>query len=203
MVLASQRVDARRHRRREQHRLSFDGRRLQDRVDVVGEPHVEHLVGLVEDHRLDRAEMQRAATDVVECPAGRGDDDVHAAVERLQLSEDRLATVDRRDLDAELAAVLEDGFADLHRQLASRHQHQRDRHDLGGGVDHLQRRQRERRGLAGAGRCLAQQVLARQQVRDGLALDRCRFFVAEIVDRLQQFRAQAETLETLAFAGLG
>ena len=89
-------------------------------VDVVGEAHVEHLVGLVEDHRADRAEMQRAAADVVERPARRGDDDVHAAIERLQLAVDRLAAVDRRDLHAEPAAVLEDGLADLHRQLAGR-----------------------------------------------------------------------------------
>ncbi len=34
------------------------GRHLQDRIDVVGEAHVEHLVGLVEDHGTDGAELQ-------------------------------------------------------------------------------------------------------------------------------------------------
>ena len=84
--------------------------------------------------------LQRAAADVVERPARRGHDDVHAAIERLQLPVDRLAAVDRRDLHAEPAAVLEDGFADLHGQLAGRHEDERERHDLRGGVDHLQHR---------------------------------------------------------------
>ena len=55
-------------------------------------------------------------------PSRRADDDVDAAFERLQLAEDRLAAVDRDDLDAELAAVLEDRLGHLHRQLACRHE---------------------------------------------------------------------------------
>ena len=69
-------------------------------------------------------ELQRAAADVIEGAAGRGHDDVHATIERLQLPEDRLAAVDRGDLDAELASVPEDRLADLHRQLAGRYQDQ-------------------------------------------------------------------------------
>ena len=72
-------VDARRHRRREQHRLALGRRRLEDRLDVLGEAHVEHLVGLVEHDDAHAVERQRAAADVVERPARRGDDDVDAA----------------------------------------------------------------------------------------------------------------------------
>ena len=47
------RENPRRHRRREERRLPRRGRGLQDRVDVLGEAHVEHLVGLVEHEHLD------------------------------------------------------------------------------------------------------------------------------------------------------
>ena len=45
-------------RRREQHRLALGRRRREDRLDVLGEAHVEHLVGLVEHdepHGVERA----------------------------------------------------------------------------------------------------------------------------------------------------
>ena len=60
-------------------RLAGSG--VEDRLDVVGEAHVEHLVGLVEDDDLDVVERERAAADVIDARPGRGDDDVHAAVE--------------------------------------------------------------------------------------------------------------------------
>ena len=55
-VAARQPVDARWHRRGEQHRLAVFGSLLQDRLDVLGEPHVQHLVGLVEHDRLQAAQ---------------------------------------------------------------------------------------------------------------------------------------------------
>ncbi len=50
-VLRRDRPDARRQRRREERRLARLRRRREDRVEVLGEPHVEHLVRLVEDER--------------------------------------------------------------------------------------------------------------------------------------------------------
>ena len=75
------------------------GQRAEDRLDVLGEAHVEHLVGLVEDDGADAVDVERPATEVVEDPTRGADDDVDAAFERLQLAEDRLAAVDRDDLD--------------------------------------------------------------------------------------------------------
>ena len=66
----------------------------------------------------------------------------------------------------------------------------------GVGVDRAaSERQRERRGLAGAGRGLAEQVVAGEQQRDRLALDRRRLLVAEVVERLEQLGSQAEVAE--------
>ena len=90
-------VDAGRHRRREENGLPIGWRRFEDRFDVVGEPHVEHLVGLVEHDDGDVVEWQRPPADVVECPARRRHDDVHAATQRVQLAADRLTSVDRDD----------------------------------------------------------------------------------------------------------
>ena len=47
------RHDARRERRRKERRLPRLGRLVDDRIDVFGEAHVEHLVGFVEDEHLD------------------------------------------------------------------------------------------------------------------------------------------------------
>ena len=76
-------VDARRQRGREHHGLASDWRGLENLLDVLGEAHVEHLVGLVEHHDLDVAQRQRATRDVVHRPPGSGDDDMHALAERL------------------------------------------------------------------------------------------------------------------------
>ena len=96
------------------------GRRGQDRLEVLGEAHVEHLVGLVEDDDLDAVEPQAAALEVVDRAAGRRDDDVDAAPQAAQLLADRLAAVDRQDAGAHLAAVLVERLGDLHRELAGR-----------------------------------------------------------------------------------
>ena len=54
-------ADRRRHRRREERRLPAVGRVPQDRLDVLEEPEVEHLVGLVEDDEAGFVEHQRVA----------------------------------------------------------------------------------------------------------------------------------------------
>ena len=118
------RQDPRRHRRREQRRLPRLRRRLENRVEILGEAHVEHLVGLVEDQHAQGAELQRAALDVIERAPRRGDDDAGAALEGANLLRDRRAAVDRQHGDAESLRVLVDRFRHLHRQLARRHEHQ-------------------------------------------------------------------------------
>ena len=150
------------------------GRRGEDRLEVLGEAHVEHLVGLVEDDHPDAVEPQAAALEVVDRPARRGDDDVHAAPQAAQLLTDRLAAVDRQDAGAQLPAVLEERLGDLHRQLAGRDQDERGRPALAGLADRdaLEGGQGEGRRLAGPGRSLGQQVAAGEQRRDRLALDR-------------------------------
>ena len=143
-------------------------RRLrEDRVDVFGEAHVEHLVGFVEHEHFDAVEVERLAAQVIEHAARRADDDVGAAAQRADLVIHRRAAVDRHDVQVRALRVLVERLGDLHRQLARRHQHQRARRAavaLRGRCEQaIEQRQRERGRLAGAGAGLAEHVAAREQ----------------------------------------
>src|SRR6201999_4144747 len=63
------------------------------------------------------------------------------------------------------------------------------------GVEVLQQRQAEGGGLAGAGLRLADHVVAGQQLRDRLLLDRRGLDVAELVERLLDRRGESEVFE--------
>ena len=76
----------RRHRGREQDGLPGLRRLVEDRLEVLGEAHVEHLVGLVEHDGGDLVQPQAAAVEQVQRPAGRRDDDVDARLQGPQLA---------------------------------------------------------------------------------------------------------------------
>jgi hypothetical protein len=99
-------------------------------------------------------------------------------------------------------AVFLDRFLDLDRQFPRRRQDQRaygvaGRGGTGVGVllKALQDRQRESRGLAGAGLRAAHYVQARQHDGDGLRLDRCWRGVAGFGHGPQYLRAETELSE--------
>ena len=83
-----------RHCRGEHEHAPLGVDRFEDRVDFIREPHVEHLVRLVEDEELNAGEIELASLDHVEHPSGRPDHDVSAALKGTQLQADGLATVD-------------------------------------------------------------------------------------------------------------
>ena len=71
-----------RHGRREEQGLARLRQHRHDLADVVDEAHVEHLVGFVEHEDFELGERQRALIDEIEQPAGRGDEDVDAVLQR-------------------------------------------------------------------------------------------------------------------------
>ncbi len=83
LVAPGQRRDRLGHGGREQQRPARGGRRVEDELEILPEPHVEHLVGLVE-HRASRAEARGAALEMVAQPPGRADDDVGAGAQRAR-----------------------------------------------------------------------------------------------------------------------
>ena len=96
----------------------------QDPLDLGHEAHVGHAVGFVEHEDLDVGDRQLAAVAEVDEPAGRGDDDVDAAPQRLDLALHRSAAV---ELEAQPARFGQrrQHLGDLHGQLAGRHEHER------------------------------------------------------------------------------
>ena len=191
-VLLRHPADRGRHRRREQRDLLGVGGVGEDRLDVLGEAHLEHLVGLVEHEVLQLRQVERALVEVVHDAAGRADDDVHAAAERRQLHAVALAAVDGEDVHAaDVRRVLLERLADLQRELARRGEHERLR-GLLRDVEPVEDRQRERGGLAGAGLREAHDVAAREQRRDRRGLDRRGRLVADVAQCLEHRVAQPE-----------
>ena len=110
---------------REERRLPLVRYRFENRLQLVGEAHVEHLVGFVENEEFDAAQIKRSrgGSDRARGRASRRH--VDAALERAQLLRDRGTAEHRQDVNMQHAAVLVHGLGDLHRQFARRHQHQR------------------------------------------------------------------------------
>ncbi len=77
LIALGERDDRARHRRRKEQRAAAIGGGVEDFLEVVAEAHVEHLVGFVEDDRLEAGEAERAAFEVVAQAARGADDDVH------------------------------------------------------------------------------------------------------------------------------
>ena len=84
-VALDQDVDAGVERGGEQHALPVAGGLVEQAADDRQEAEVGHVVGLVEDGDLHRAEVDVAGLHVVGEPAGAGDDDVDAGAQALDL----------------------------------------------------------------------------------------------------------------------
>ena len=94
------------------------GSAREDPPDVGQESHVEHPVGLVEDQHLEAAEPRVRMLEVIQQPAGRGDEDVDAAPERRLLRTHADAAEDGGAADAREARELVPVLVDLRGQLA-------------------------------------------------------------------------------------
>ena len=186
--------DFRRHGRGEEQRLPGERHQLADAFDVGDETHVEHAVGFVDDQKLDVAEQQPPALEMVEQAAGRGDQHIDAAHQLLVLVVERDAADDQRDVELVIDAVAYEALLDLRRELAGRLEDQGARHARAGAAvfQHGQHRQRERRGLAGAGLGDAEHVAPREHVRDGLILNGGGSFVTSRCNGSENFFGQAE-----------
>ncbi len=119
--------NTRRKGRGKQRRLAGLRRLRDDRVDIFREAHVEHLIGFIEHEHFDLRQVQRGPAQMVERPSGRGDNHLGAAPERADLVIHRRAAVERHHGEIGALRVLVERFGHLHRQLASRDQHERAR----------------------------------------------------------------------------
>ena len=115
-----ERLNRRRDRGGEEHGLAFVGALLEDALHVGEEAHVQHPVGFVEHEVLNLAEVAVALLHVVEEPTGRGDDDIHAGLERVELLLITDAAVDDGDGQVGEPGVVAERGLDLRGQLARR-----------------------------------------------------------------------------------
>ncbi len=128
--------------------------------------------------------------------AGRGDDDLGAGAQRLDLRPFADATIHSGDAQMEMARVLAHVLFDLHDQLAGWSDDQ-GAHDpavrrRAAGGEALQNRKHERGGLAGAGLGDSDDVVAAQHERDCFGLDGGRFCVAGFAHGFGDFRVEPE-----------
>ena len=186
----------------EQQVLALARQDFEDAPDVADEAHVEHAVGLVEDEDLDARQVDRALAEVVEQATRRGDDDVDAATQRVDLRREADAAIDGGRTDAAVGAVDADALLDLERELAGRGEDEgADRSarlariDRLVGAEQLEHRQHECRRLAGAGLGAGHEVTAGQDERDRLVLDGGGLGVALVRDGAEEHGREPELIE--------
>ena len=109
--LAGQLADLGRHGGREEQVLAPRRQLRDDAADRRQKAQVQHLVGLVEDEDLRARQADIALGDVVEQPAGRGNQHVDAAGQRLDLRPMADAAEHDGHGEAEMAAVGAEAFA--------------------------------------------------------------------------------------------
>ena len=126
--LVGQALDFRRHGGRVEQRLARKRQLLADFLDVGNETHVEHAVGFVDHQYIDLAQQQAAAIEMVHQAAGRGDQNVDAAVQLFDLFIHCGAADQQRMGQLGIFAVPVEVLRHLIGQFAGRFQHQRAGH---------------------------------------------------------------------------
>ena len=194
--IMGQRLDLLGHGGRQHGGLTRRRQHADDLADGREEAEVQHLVGLVQHQGLNVFQGQGARLHQVEQTARRGDDDIDAATDDLDLRADFQTTDHQGRGQAHVAGIGLQVFTDLGRQLTRRRQDQgaagfrlRTLVEFGQAV---QDRQHEGGGLAGTGLGNAHQVTAGEKMRDGLRLDRGRLVIACVLEGTQDRVGQAE-----------
>ena len=138
----------------------FGGQMPEDAPDVRQESHVEHAIGFVEHQILEAGELRVRRPKMIEQPARRRDDDVHAAAKRVLLRTHADAAKHRGAGDRRVHRQIGQVFDDLRRQLTRRRQDERTRHAARLRHQPVEDRQQERSGLAAAGHRAGKQIPA-------------------------------------------
>jgi len=185
-------LDRVRERGGEERSLKRSRQSAQDLVHFFGEAHVEHAIRLVE-HRCDEAaELERAATEVIEHASGRSHGNMNPTLQRRELRTQGLPAGNHQHVEPRvLAPELANLAGHLGTQLTGRAEDE--------GLKHapvqrqvLENRQGIRGGFATPGFRLTDQVLPGEQHRNGRGLDRGHLLVAEFMDHRQQRGRQVE-----------
>ncbi len=180
-------------RGRKQRRLAREGvRRAEDRLDIVDEAHLEHLVRFVEHHVLHATEIERALIDQIQGATRRPHDDMHAVFQPPLLARIGLPTVDRQDAHTQGCPIAVNGFRRLDGQLARGREDQRLQSLT---LQVLEHGQSERCRLACTGLGLPHDIVSGEQRWNRFRLNRCRGGVTECGYGLEDFGDQAQVFK--------
>ena len=183
-------LDRRWHRCGKQCNLTSFRGFLKNRFDVINEAHAQHFIGFIEDEALEFRQIQRATLKVIDDATWRTDNDLHTALQRLQLRVIALAAVDWQDLEAwKMGCVFLECFSNLDRQF-TRWGEDESLWLLQLRINVREDWQCKRGGLARAGLCLTQHVATFHQWWNRGGLDRGWGFVTDVIEGLQDRLAQ-------------
>ena len=125
LELVRERFDFARKRRGKQQRLPFLRQRFHDLPDRRKKAHVEHPVGFIEHEKFDPGKIRVALSHQIEQPTRRGDDEIDAGAERLDLRTFAHAAENRRHAQRQMLRVGAHILLDLHDEFARRRDDQR------------------------------------------------------------------------------
>ena len=179
------------------------GQQADDAGDIRDEAHVQHAIGFVENERLHAAEVEALLFDQVEQASRCCHEHFDTGADFFDLWLDVDAAVSAQASYRDVLAVGLDRLVYLDGEFARRREHQ-DPHRMarwrrtwaGKRKDALEKRQREGRRFTRSGLRTAHQILARENDRDGLRLNRRRVGVTLFSNGSQDFRRQAEFIKT-------
>ena len=182
-VTLNQMLDRPRKRRREKDRLPVLRHHLHHPVDLILETHVQHLIRLVKDQRLQVVQTHQIPLNEINHPSWCSHHDLRPGLQSPNLPVVRRPTINRRRLHPRhVRRQLVNLLAHLDRQLPCRTQNQHLHIPLLR-LQPLQRRNRKRHRLPRPRLRLPHHIPPLDARRNRLRLHRCRLFEAQRFDR--------------------
>ena len=186
----------------EEKRLALFGALDHNALHVGQKAHVEHAVGFVEHERFDLAQVGGILLDQVDQTTGRGDEDVGALGERVDLRAVGYAADDLAHLVVGFLGDRGADLFDLHGELAGGGHHEHERALPMAGVPQLVHgRQAERGGFPGAGFGCGDDVAPFEHGGNGLLLHGGGVEISKVAHGGQSELGKAELIEMFGHRG--
>jgi hypothetical protein len=197
--LLGQRFDLLRDRRRKEQRLTLRRKFLHDLSNRRKKSDVEHAVRFIEHGDLEIVEANVSLIHEVDEATRRGDDDLRALSQRMDLWLLADASVNYGDAQMQMARILPRVLFDLQGELTRRREHETSNGAPARGRavrrQALENREHERSGLSRSRLRDADDVASAQNDRNGLRLNGCGLCVAGFTHGLGDLRPEAEGCE--------
>jgi hypothetical protein len=184
---------------REQQCLALLRQQTNQPANVMDKPHIEHSVCLIENQTFQAVKTKHALLAEIQKSPRCCHQDIHTALQTLNLRIDLDPTEDHITAQGEVPAVSADILVNLSGQLTGWRQHKRpdlSTSDRSSVTESLQNRQGEPCGLAGSGLRCGHHVATSDHGGNGLLLNRRWMLVTLVPQGLQQGFTEPEVIET-------